>query len=280
VDEEEVKHIKPLPNLDFKIVTGNSLIGFPFRSQRLSEIEKMKARYFEETSHDRKAKLKQQIDHSLGECFAAAKNSLGYEVNFDFEVYFSEVFNTKGGFDVVVANPPYIDSEAMTKDVSQRREVIQASYTMTKGNWDIYIAFYEKGLRLLSKRGILSFITPDKWISKPFGNELRLRTVNKIFSILKAGRSVFETVHVDAIVSVFNNQPQQLLRIYDYNGGNSPRLKRAIDKKVLKPPYAYDWLFSNYAELLEKLESLPARLSNLVYAKILVPFRTPINCKT
>jgi hypothetical protein len=70
-------------------------------------------------------------------------------------------------------------------------------------------------------------------------------------------------VHVDAIVSVFNNQPQQLLRIYDYNGGNSPRLKRAIDKKVLKPPYAYDWLFSNYAELLEKLESLPARLSNL-----------------
>ena len=32
VDEEDVKQIKPLPNLDYKIVTGNSLLGFPFKS--------------------------------------------------------------------------------------------------------------------------------------------------------------------------------------------------------------------------------------------------------
>src|SRR5205823_7401974 len=37
VDEEETKQIKPLPNLDFKIVTGNSLIGFPFKSKGLEE---------------------------------------------------------------------------------------------------------------------------------------------------------------------------------------------------------------------------------------------------
>ncbi len=107
VDEEETKQIKPLPNLDFKIVAGNSLLGFPFESQGLHEIEELKARFFEETDHERKARLKVEIDRTLRRCFATSKKSLGYEVNFDFKINFSEVFSAKRGFDVVVANPPY-----------------------------------------------------------------------------------------------------------------------------------------------------------------------------
>jgi len=260
VDEEDVKQIKPLPNLDFKIVTGNSLIGFPFKSQRLEEIEKLKARFFEEADHDRKAKLKQEIDQKLTECFASSKRSLGYEVNFDFEIYFSEVFHAKGGFDAVIANPPYIDSETMTKESPQLRQLIQASYSLTKGNWDIYIAFYEKGFALLGRQGVISFITPDKWISKPFGDQLRSKTTDKVFSILKAGRSVFENATVDAIVTVFVNRPQPLLRIYDY-AGTQITLKRIISKDNLKSPYAYDWLFSDFLELLAKVGTHSGRLS-------------------
>jgi hypothetical protein len=75
VDEENVKQIKPLPNLDFKMVTGNSLVGFPFRSQRLGTIEKLKARFFEETDHDKKAALKLEIDNRLL-CIVKAKSWL------------------------------------------------------------------------------------------------------------------------------------------------------------------------------------------------------------
>ena len=107
VDEEETKQIKPLPNLDFKIVSGNSLLGFPYRSQGLRDIEELKERFFEETDHARKSKLKLEIDRTLRSCFVSSKKSLGYEVNFDFKINFSEVFSSKGGFDVVVANPPY-----------------------------------------------------------------------------------------------------------------------------------------------------------------------------
>ncbi len=260
VDEEDVKQIKPLPNLDFKIVTGNSLIGFPFKSQRLVEIEKLKEQFFQEGDHGRKAQLKQEIDQNLTECFASSKRSLGYEVNFDFEIYFSEVFRAKGGFDAVIANPPYIDSETMTKESPQLRQLIQASYSLTKGNWDIYIAFYEKGFALLGRQGVISFITPDKWISKPFGGQLRSKTTDKVFSILKAGRSVFESATVDAIVTVFVNRPQPLLRIYDYAGAQIS-LKRIISKDTLKPPYAYDWLFSDFLELLAKVGTHSGRLS-------------------
>ena len=260
VDEVDVKQIKPLPNLDFKIVTGNSLIGFPFKSQRLEEIEKLKPRFFEEADHERKAKLKQEIDQKLTECFASSNRSLGYEVNFDFEIYFSEVFHANGGFDAVIANPPYIDSETMTKESPQLRQLIQASYSLTKGNWDIYIAFYEKGFTLLASQGVISFITPDKWISKPFGDQLRSKTTDRVFSILKAGRSVFESATVDAIVTVFVNRPQPLLRIYDY-AGTQISLKRIIAKDTLKSPYAYDWLFSDFLELLAKIGTHSGRLA-------------------
>jgi Eco57I restriction-modification methylase len=261
VDEEETKQIKPLPNLDFKIVAGNSLIGFPFKSRRLHEIERLKARFFEETDHDVKAELRQQIERSLSECFSSSKKTLGYEVNFDFNIMFSEVFHATDGFDVVIANPPYIDSETMTKADSRLRELIQASYTMTRGNWDIYIAFYEKGFGLLGKRGVLSFITPDKWISKPFGDAMRIKRTENIFSILKAGREVFESVNVDAIVSVFTKTPQPFLRVYEY-AGTDIKLKRIVLKSTLKSPFAYDWLFSDFVELLAKIEAQSEKLSS------------------
>ena len=260
VDEEETKHIKPLPNLDFKIISGNSLLGFPFKSHGLHEIEQLKAKFFEETDHDRKAKLKLEIERKLLACFASSKNTLGYEVNFDFTVSFSEVFSTKGGFDSVIANPPYLNSRSMSRENPELRRLIQASYSLTKGSWDIYIAFFERGFKLLNRSGVLSFITPDKWISKPFGDEMRIQTKEKIFSILKAGRDVFESVLVDAIVSMYVQRGEPSLRIYGYEG-TEVRLKRTIQKDSLKPPYTYDWLFSDYGELLAKLESNRGRLS-------------------
>ena len=107
VDEEEQKQIKPLPNLDFKIVGGNSLLGFPYISHGLKEVESLKSRFFEETDHSRKSALKRQIENTLHQCFSTSKKDLGHSVNFDFKINFSEVFERQGGFDVVLANPPY-----------------------------------------------------------------------------------------------------------------------------------------------------------------------------
>ena len=262
VDEEETKQIKPLPNLDFKIVSGNSLIGFPFKSHGLQEIENLKARFFEETDHDRKAELKHEIERKLRDCFASSKKTLGYEVNFDFTINFSEVFGAKGGFDSVIANPPYLNSRSMSKEDPGLRKVIQGSYSLTKGSWDIYIAFFERGFKILDKAGVLSFITPDKWTSKPFGDALRIQTKDSIFSILKAGRDVFESVNVDAIVSIYTATTQASLLIYDYKG-TELRLKQRVNKSTLKPPYTYDWLFSDCGELLATLDAQPRRLSAL-----------------
>jgi len=168
VDEEDVEQIRPLPNLDYKVVTGNSLICFPFISQRISEIEKLKRLFFDETDHEKKARLKFQIDQQLQRAFEASTKSLGYSVNFDLEICFSEVVRNKGGFDVVIANPPYgIIFDPITKSR------YESDYVSFRRNNDIYVAFYERGVMLLAPKGQLTFISPNTFLNGDYFKKLR-----------------------------------------------------------------------------------------------------------
>jgi hypothetical protein len=169
VDEDDVKQIKPLPNLDYKIVVGNTLMGFPFKSQRHNEVEKLKLKFFDEPDHDIKAKLKKQIDNELSACFAAAKKSLGYEVTFDFEVSFSEVFDRKSGFDVVIANPPYVRQEG----IKELKPILQNQFQCYTGIADLYVYFYERGVKLLREGGTIALITSNKFYRVGYGEKLR-----------------------------------------------------------------------------------------------------------
>jgi len=244
--------------LDYKIVCGNSLLGVEknlFNQKLFVELEELKPLFFNETDAKKKKEYKKQIDELISKITNEHKD-------FDFEVYFSEVFHEKKGFDVVIANPPYIDSEAMVSEQKDLREFISKTYTMTKGNWDIYIAFFELGFKVLNTDGILTFITPDKWISKPFGDELRKGTINNIFLIVRAGREIFESAKVDSIISFFSKKQNQKLKILEFKNGKFI-LKREINKELIKIPFALDYLFSNHLEILLKIDIIPNKLLGL-----------------
>jgi type I restriction-modification system DNA methylase subunit len=206
VDEEDVKQIKPLPNLDYKIVAGNSLVGFPFKSQRLGEIEVLKARFFEESDLDRKAALKQEIRVKLDECFASSKKSLGYEVNFDFRILFSEVFHQNRGFNVVIANPPY-------DEISDKRQkdYYKANYSdVLTGHYDLYIFFFRRAFDLGTDGTTISFITPHTYLQYSQFQNLRsyLYRRSHIREITSRIEGVFESVVVDnAVIFMSMGQP-------------------------------------------------------------------------
>jgi type I restriction-modification system DNA methylase subunit len=167
VDEEDVQHIQPLPNLDYKIVAGNSLLGFPFKSQRLHELETLKQRFFDETDHDTKAKLKLQIDSKIQQCLEASKRSLGYAVTFDFEVLFSEVFGTVKGFDVVIANPPY-----GVRIPTDERKI----YAFTLGavpDFEIFYWFLSLAVKITRQGGTLSYIIPNTFLINMYATDYR-----------------------------------------------------------------------------------------------------------
>mgnify|MGYP001256052827 FL=1 len=64
------------------------------------------------------------------------------------------MFGIKEGFDILLANPPYLDSERMVESDPEGRELIKSEYESTKGNWDLYIPFIELALKILDNVNI------------------------------------------------------------------------------------------------------------------------------
>jgi hypothetical protein len=106
---------------------------------------------------------------------AARKRLLDFENTderpyFLWHLYFMDVFE-KGGFDVMIGNPPYIQLQKMGKET----DILQdAGFETFARTGDIYCLFYEKGIDLLKKNsGVLSYITSNTWMRTKFGESLR-----------------------------------------------------------------------------------------------------------
>jgi hypothetical protein len=93
---------------------------------------------------------------------------------FEWNTVFSDIFDVnKNGFDIVIANPPYVDSETMTKNMPELRNSYSCIYQTACGNWDMFIIFIELGMYLLKTNGVLCKIIPNKLIAAKYGQELR-----------------------------------------------------------------------------------------------------------
>jgi len=189
VDSEQAE---PLPNFDYKFMQGNSLIesyggfdlsriagrtaGRPSASTQLvigldshlsrKNLQLLLREYFSVTDHYRKAEMRQAINNevktlireSIGgtPAFLAKLNALDPSANQDFflwHTWFKDIFD-KGGFDIVIGNPPYVVVEA---------NGIYRNYE-TESCYDLYAYFFERAIKLLNSNGILSFITSSLYV--------------------------------------------------------------------------------------------------------------------
>lgn len=185
---------------------------------------------------------------------------------FDWKLDFPEVVNEqvseKLGFDIVIANPPYIDSETMVNTGNEDLRIFLSNkLPFCKGNWDIYIAFFDFSYSLLNSSGNLVFITPDKWISKPFGDEIRKGLKSNFVSIAEAGRKVFENAKVDSIITFIAKIPKSQIRIDKFVNGEAINFS-SVDKASLVEPYAFDWLFSDFVSKINQIDKFPNKLSD------------------
>jgi type I restriction-modification system DNA methylase subunit len=199
VDEDEVQHIKPLPNLSYKIVCGNSLLGVEktlFNEQAFHAMERLKPLYFNESDKQQKDQYKQQID-------AIIHTLTTGKAEFDFEIYFSEVFQQKGGFDVVIGNPPYA---LIKKTVFQ--QIYAQRFTLLAGKPDLYRAFIERSLNLPHEFGIVCFIVPNTLLAIPSAQRLRefITTRKTIHLLIDLTVPVFGEAAVNNIIFLFGMQ--------------------------------------------------------------------------
>jgi len=111
--------------------------------------------------------------------------------------------------DYVVGNPPYVRLEAVPRE---RSEAYRLACKTMGGRADVYIGFYEHGLRALRDGGALGFICADRWMRNAYGARLRTMVseewaVETVISM--TGVDAFED-EVDAYpaITVLRREPQ------------------------------------------------------------------------
>lgn len=207
----------PLPNLDFKIESGDSLTAPDpsgglqpdmFRQQQVQEFLELKNEFMSlHAGSDKKKKLGQQIEE-LKKKIEEWAHPKGYDKesdSFDWQVDFAEVFapelaqstlsgkmtgivNAAGGqmelteapqesgFDIVLANPPYVRQELLGDYKNLLKPIYPEVYN---GTADLFVYFYARAHQLMRNNGVACFISSNKWLKAGYGEKLRQHLLDK-----------------------------------------------------------------------------------------------------
>lgn len=229
---------EPLPNFDYKFMHGNSLIesfdGFDLSniSKRLSggqskskqlllgfdsqynrnNLNRLLRKYFFVTDHKEKTFMRKAINEevktliykSIGGTSAtlAKLEKIDCSANQDFflwHTWFKDIFD-KGGFDIVIGNPPYISAPTQIANetlATQRKRIVSSKrYKSLYQKWDLYIPFIELGIMLNVPSGITTMIVPF-----PFTNQLYAKVLRKM---LVENNDMYELVDLNG-TKIFEN---------------------------------------------------------------------------
>ena len=286
------KNPLPLPNLESNIVCGNSLID-EFEGTRLvmetdlfgdseyqldiqhSRFESVVSALIDKQNElfrcdntERKKQLKDEIESlrdivilsQLEGCtpdkiqrYQESKHmaSKPYVL---WQLDFARVFREKGGFDIVIGNPPYVDSEEMTKSMPEMRELYSKVFKCTKGNWDLYIPFWEKGFGLLNSNGNITFITPNKWLAIKYGAELRKHLFKHIYNVSDFSQFyAFESADVSTVVVMAKSISVKTIKAVKFDSSYEVTSNEIVEKALIEPFDNISLCLSNNFETLYKI---------------------------
>ena len=130
------------------------------------------------------------------------------EKAFNWQEQFPKVFE-KGGFDVVIGNPPYVNAIELKKSYSNEEyNYLKKQYVTAKGTVDLYIYFFEKGLSMLKQNGVLAYITPNRYLSASYGIALRQLIINQysFYQLIDySDKKVFEDASTYPVITMIQN---------------------------------------------------------------------------
>jgi type I restriction-modification system DNA methylase subunit len=198
---------------------------------------------------------------------------------FNWKEQFPKVF-TKGGFDVIIGNPPYVNVENL--DLSVKKYLFDKYYS-AQGRTDLYVLFVEKAIDIINNDGLMGLIIPYSFINQNYAQNIREKIVdsNHLISIVDTSKYF---VFSDAIVKTI------ILIIGKENIKEKTKIYRSTVPAKLEEFYheinQYDFLklnkcvfetkpFLNLLEIKNKLENKSKRLENLC----LVAYGVRVNSK-
>ncbi|WP_127845463.1 Eco57I restriction-modification methylase domain-containing protein [Psychroflexus aestuariivivens] len=121
---------------------------------------------------------------------------------FNWQKEFPEVF-AKGGFDVIIGNPPYVDIKALDNDLVK---ALFEKYETTENRINLYSIFIEKGYDIVKEYGFLSFINPNSILVNSSYKKIRKMLLDDMTTIIKLPDDVFEDATVETIIFEFRKK--------------------------------------------------------------------------
>jgi len=113
-------------------------------------------------------------------------------------------------FDVVITNPPYIQLQRNGGELGRKYQPYH--YEVFTGTGDIYLLFFERGIKLLNDDGVLCYITSNKWLRSNYGKKLRSFVIKNapLQWVIDLGPDVFDSATVDTAIALLQKtaQPQ------------------------------------------------------------------------
>jgi type I restriction-modification system DNA methylase subunit len=241
----------PLPNLGYKIGCGDSLAAplvgasqLIMHDAELREFVSKKGEYLRAHGDDKK-----QLQDQIGKLCADIRlwTHAGADVSgFDWVVEFAEAFapleepatvfgtlnlgvqlpstREPGGFDIVLANPPYVHMGLIKEQKPTLRRNFPEAHS---DRADLYVYFYARALQLLKHGGMLTFISPNKWLRAGYGGNLR-----KLLAEKTGARSIIDF----GDLPVFEAATAYPMILVAKKGGTASSVQFA-EVQSLEPPY-------------------------------------------
>lgn len=197
-DDKPNRGIHPLPNLDFKFVIANTLVPLNGNNnghqngssmfddeEGIGRLQEIRDDYFSSHGHKREKLTIRFIatqNEMLREIIKASSkdvtektqkisswNPFVHDVSGWFDA--GTMFGLRGGFDIVIGNPPYIRVQRMNDDDKAIYSAL--NYSVFSKDVDLYCLFYEFGVGALKDGGVLSYITSNSWMRTKYGEPVR-----------------------------------------------------------------------------------------------------------
>lgn len=226
----EEKEPMPLPNLHFKIMQGNSLLEcykginlsdltqvnsqssiFDSDNAERDSLVKSLSKYYKTSDHKERDRIFNDIKNNVYRQLYAKGIILPSEISpsandkfFLWHTWFADVFE-KGGFDIVIGNPPY---GATLSELDKK--IYRKSYPETEFKIDTYSLFVLLSFKILNDNGIMYFIIPNTLLDNYFEESVRKKLLSKqILEINDLSDKVFLNAVVHSMIFAFKNTNTQ-----------------------------------------------------------------------
>ena len=155
--------------------------------QRFVRLQQLHEEIFKETNRKKKENIRVELDRLEWDFMRATLREQGREQAlaelesasakhrkpfFLWWLHFSNIKQERGGFDIVIANPPFVVLQGEIRNEALR-ETFKRIYQVAAYKIDYYHLFIEKGIKLLRDKGAICFITPSNFVSNNYAIGLR-----------------------------------------------------------------------------------------------------------